>query len=145
MGLNTTQQMAIYFYLHGKGGVEKLPDRISRSGATRYCDTNSLLTASGSSANICILMKGSFPFCVNICQGLGRVSKSETLPWDKPKTHSPNSLWLMEFCERASLTCNITFIYVLCRWPQLMRIQCCVRRILLKGNLVSYIRFGSHQ
>ena len=97
--------MAIYFYLHGKGGVEKLPDRISRSGATRYCEANSLLTASGSSANICILMNGSFPFCVSICHGLGRVNKSETLPCDKPKIHSPNSLWLMEFCESASLTC----------------------------------------
>ena len=94
-------------YLQGKVGVEKLEDdRINRSGATRYCDANSLLTASGSSANICILMNGSFPFCVSICQGLGRVNKSETLPCDKPKTHSPKSLWLIEFWERASFTCN---------------------------------------
>ena len=96
-----------YYYLHGNvgGGLKLADDLMSRSGATRYCEANSLLTASGSSANICILMNGSFPFCVSICHGLGRVNKSETLPCDKPKIHSPNSLWLMEFCESASLTC----------------------------------------
>ena len=97
-----------YYYLHGNvgGGLKLADDLMSRSGATRYCEANSLLTASGSSANICILMNGSFPFCVSICHGLGRVNKSETLPCDNPKIHSPNSLWLMEFCESASLTCE---------------------------------------
>ena len=101
------RSIVLYYYLHGNvgGGLKLADDLMSRSGATRYCEANSLLTASGSSANICILMNGSFPFCVSICHGLGRVNKSETLPCDKPKIHSPNSLWLMEFCESASLTC----------------------------------------
>ena len=49
-------------YLHGNEGLVKFPVRISRSGATLYCEAMSLLTASGSSANICIRMKGSLPF-----------------------------------------------------------------------------------
>lgn len=49
-------------------------------------------------------MKGSRPFCVSMCQGFGLASKSLTDPCDRPRTDSPNSLWLMEYWLRASLT-----------------------------------------
>ena len=51
-------------------------------------------------------MKGSLPFCVNMCQGFGLAKRSDTLPWDSPSTDSPNSLWLMEYCDSMSFTCN---------------------------------------
>ena len=51
--------------------------------------------AVSSSRKIFILMKGSLPFWVNMCHGLGLASRSETDPWDKASTASPNSLWLM--------------------------------------------------
>ena len=47
-------------------------------------------------------MKGSLPFCVSMCQGLGRASRSDTEPWLSPSTASPNSRWEMEYCERIS-------------------------------------------
>ena len=39
-----------------------------------------LLTELITSRKIFILMKGSRPFCVSMCQGLGLASRSDTLP-----------------------------------------------------------------
>ena len=51
-------------------------------------------------------MKGSLPFWVNMCHGFGRASRSETLPWERPKTDSPKSLWLIEYWDKISLIWN---------------------------------------
>ena len=51
--------------------------------------------AVSSSRKSFILMNGSLPFWVSMCQGLGRARRSDTEPWDRPSTASPNSLWLM--------------------------------------------------
>ena len=59
--------------------------------------------AVSSSRKSFILMKGSLPFWVSMCQGLGRARRSDTEPWDRPSTASPNSLWLMLYCDRISL------------------------------------------
>lgn len=80
------------------------PIRMSLSGAILYCEATNLCTALSSSRNIFILMKGSLPFCVSMCQGFGLASKSETEPWDSPRTLSPNSRWLIEYWESCSLT-----------------------------------------
>ena len=58
--------------------------------------------AVSSSRKIFILMKGSLPFCVSMCQGLGLASKSDTEPWDSPSTASPNNLWLMLYWLNSS-------------------------------------------
>lgn len=49
-------------------------------------------------------MNGSRPFWVSMCQGFGRARRSETDPCDNPNTDSPNNLWLIEYCDSASLT-----------------------------------------
>lgn len=49
-------------------------------------------------------MNGSRPFCVNMCHGFGRAKRSETDPCESPSTDSPNNLWLIEYCDSASLT-----------------------------------------
>ena len=36
-------------------------------------------------------MKGSLPLMLNICQALGLLSNSETDPWLRPSTNSPNN------------------------------------------------------
>ena len=51
----------------------------------------SFFTASGSSEKIFMRINGSLPFCVSIDHGLGRASKSLTLPCDNPRTCSPNN------------------------------------------------------
>ncbi len=80
------------------------PVRISFSGAILYWLATSLWTACSSSRNSFIRMNGSRPFCVSMCQGFGLAKRSDTLPCDRPKTDSPNSLWLMEYWERMSFT-----------------------------------------
>ncbi len=59
--------------------------------------------AVSSSRKSFILMKGSLPFCVSMCQGLGRARRSDTEPWDRPSTASPNRRWLMLYWDRISL------------------------------------------
>lgn len=36
-------------------------------------------------------MKGSLPLMLSICQALGLLSNSETDPWLRPSTNSPNN------------------------------------------------------
>ena len=38
-----------------------------------------------------------------MCQGFGLASRSDTEPWERPNTASPNSLWLMLYWDRISL------------------------------------------
>ena len=77
---------------------------MSFSGAILYWLATSLCTALSSSRNIFIRINGSRPFCVSMCQGFGRASKSETEPCDRPSTDSPNSLWDIEYCDSCSFT-----------------------------------------
>ncbi len=88
-----------------RGDPEYPPVRISFSGAILYCEATNLWTAFSSSKKIFIRMNGSRPFCVNMCQGLGRASKSETDPCESPRTDSPNRRWLIEYW----LSCSFTY------------------------------------
>lgn len=88
-----------------RGDPEYPPVRISFSGAILYCEATNLWTAFSSSKKIFIRMNGSRPFCVSMCQGLGRASKSETDPCESPRTDSPNRRWLIEYW----LSCSFTY------------------------------------
>ena len=68
----------------------------SLSGEILYWLATNLCIAVSSSKNIFILINGSFPFCVSIWKGFGLASKSDTLPWERPRHASPNNLWLIE-------------------------------------------------
>ncbi len=119
-------------------GLGKGPLRIILSGATLYWLATSLCTAPSSSKNILILMKGSRPFCVSICQGFGRASRSDTLPCERPSTASPKRRWLMEYWDRISLI-RRTVSSVL-TW--LYRSNCCCvigGRLFLKMNRIRWL------
>lgn len=62
------------------GDPEYPPVRISFSGAILYCEATNLWTAFSSSRKIFMRMKGSRPFWVSMCHGLGLASRSETEP-----------------------------------------------------------------
>ena len=63
-----------------RGDPEYPPVRMSFSGAILYCEATSLWTAFSSSRKIFMRMNGSRPFCVSMCHGLGRASRSDTDP-----------------------------------------------------------------
>ena len=72
--------------------------------------------AVSSSRNIFILMKGSRPFCVSMCQGLGRARRSDTEPWLSPSTASPNSRWLMLYWLSSSLVRRVRSSVLRCAY-----------------------------
>ena len=78
------------------------PVLISFSGAILYWLATNLCTAFSSSKNNFIRMNGSLPFCVSMCHGFGLARRSDTLPWERPSTDSPNRRWLIEYWERIS-------------------------------------------
>lgn len=86
---------------------------MSFSGAILYWEATSLWTALSSSRNIFMRMNGSLPFWVSICQGLGRASRSDTLPWESPNTDSPKSRWLIENWLSCSFTWKQTYVTTL--------------------------------
>lgn len=53
----------------------------------------SFSTLCGSWSQSCIRTKGSLPFRLSLCQGLGLASRSETEPWVRPRIVSPNRRW----------------------------------------------------
>jgi hypothetical protein len=53
--------------------------------------SRSFSTLWGSLSHSCIRTKGSRPFKLSLCQGLGLDSRSDTEPWVNPKMLSPNS------------------------------------------------------
>ena len=59
----------------------------------------SFSTLLGSFSHSCIRTKGSRPFRLSLCQGLGRARRSETEPWVSPRMVSPNKRWPGERTE----------------------------------------------
>ena len=53
----------------------------------------SFSTLCGSWSQSCMRTKGSLPFRLSLCQGLGLASRSETEPWVRPRIVSPNRRW----------------------------------------------------
>jgi hypothetical protein len=58
----------------------------------------------GSLSQRCILMKGSRPLRLSMCQGLGLDSSSEIVPWESWSTASPKSFWPRLWNCSSSLT-----------------------------------------
>ena len=68
--------------------------------------------AASSQAHACIFLQESLPFSVNLSQGFGFESSSDTVPWERPRTYFANSLWPMLCTDSNSLTrrlmCNVS-------------------------------------
>uniref|UniRef100_A0A8D8RFR1 Uncharacterized protein n=1 Tax=Cacopsylla melanoneura TaxID=428564 RepID=A0A8D8RFR1_9HEMI len=61
-------------------------------------------TAFSSHAQACIFLYESRPFSVNLSQGFGLDSSSETVPWESPRIYLANSLWPTLCTESSSRT-----------------------------------------
>lgn len=76
---------------------------LSRAGDSPFFSIRfmsiSFSTLLGSFSHSCIRTKGSRPFRLSLCQGLGRARRSETEPWVSPKMVSPNKRWPREKTE----------------------------------------------
>ena len=96
----------LFFSLSLSLSLSLSPYRLLLASLCSDLTARSLSMLVGSLSHICILMKGSRPLMLSMCHGFGLDSSSDTEPWDRPSTASPNS-WKQVI---RSVTCRVGWV-----------------------------------